>query len=141
MSTPAGRSRCISASIVFGDACKNVDQPLVRPHLEVLARLLVVVGRALHAEAIDLRRKRHGAADEGAGALCRLDDALRRLIQDLVIIRLEAYANHLLRHYFLLFSYSATAVTTPAPTVRPPSRIAKRRPSSHAIGVMSSTSI
>ena len=31
-------------------------------------------------------------------------------------------------------------VTTPAPTVLPPSRIAKRRPSSHAIGETSSTS-
>src|SRR5512139_1104657 len=32
-------------------------------------------------------------------------------------------------------------VTRPAPTVRPPSRIAKRRPSSMAIGWMSSTVI
>ena len=32
-------------------------------------------------------------------------------------------------------------VTTPAPTVRPPSRMAKRRPSSQAIGVISSTSM
>ena len=31
--------------------------------------------------------------------------------------------------------------TTPAPTVRPPSRMAKRRPSSIAIGAISSTSI
>ena len=30
------------------------------------------------------------------------------------------------------------SVTTPAPTVRPPSRMAKRRPASHAIGVISS---
>ena len=32
--------------------------------------------------------------------------------------------------------YSRIFVTTPEPTVRPPSRIAKRRPSSHAIGVI-----
>src|SRR5579864_2249609 len=42
---------------------------------------------------------------------------------------------------FLLRHYSMTLVTTPAPTVRPPSRIAKRSPSSHAIGVISSTFI
>src|SRR6266700_2066033 len=36
--------------------------------------------------------------------------------------------------------YSVILVTTPAPTVLPPSRIAKRSPSSHAIGVMSSMS-
>ncbi len=33
------------------------------------------------------------------------------------------------------------AVTTPAPTVRPPSRMAKRSPCSTATGVISSTSI
>ena len=34
--------------------------------------------------------------------------------------------------------YSIMLVTTPAPTVRPPSRMAKRRPSSMAMGVISS---
>jgi len=34
--------------------------------------------------------------------------------------------------------YLRILATTPAPTVRPPSRMAKRRPSSMAIGVMSS---
>ena len=38
-------------------------------------------------------------------------------------------------------NYSATSVTTPEPTVRPPSRIAKRRPFSIAMGVISSTFI
>lgn len=38
-------------------------------------------------------------------------------------------------------AYSVILATTPAPTVRPPSRIAKRRPSSMAIGAISSTSI
>ena len=37
-------------------------------------------------------------------------------------------------------SYSTILATTPAPTVRPPSRMAKRRPWSMAIGVISSTS-
>jgi hypothetical protein len=37
-------------------------------------------------------------------------------------------------------SYSMMEATTPAPTVRPPSRMAKRRPSSMAIGTISSTS-
>ena len=35
--------------------------------------------------------------------------------------------------------YSATSMTTPEPTVRPPSRMAKRRPFSMAMGVISST--
>ena len=38
-------------------------------------------------------------------------------------------------------NYSLILETTPEPTVRPPSRIAKRRPSSIAIGVISSTSM
>src|SRR5665811_2172317 len=37
--------------------------------------------------------------------------------------------------------YSSMLVTTPAPTVRPPSRIANRNPSSIATGVISSTPI
>ena len=37
------------------------------------------------------------------------------------------------------WTYSMISATTPAPTVRPPSRIAKRRPSSIAIGTISST--
>ena len=37
--------------------------------------------------------------------------------------------------------YSVMAATMPAPTVRPPSRMAKRRRSSMAIGTISSTSI
>ena len=39
------------------------------------------------------------------------------------------------------FHYLVMPDTTPAPTVRPPSRIAKRRPSSIAIGAISSTSM
>ncbi|MBF8270955.1 MAG: hypothetical protein HW380_60 [Magnetococcales bacterium] len=40
----------------------------------------------------------------------------------------------------LLGFYCKTSLTTPAPTVRPPSRMAKRRPFSMAIGAISSTS-
>jgi len=38
-------------------------------------------------------------------------------------------------------TYAIILLTTPAPTVLPPSRIANRVPSSRAIGAMSSTSI
>ena len=40
-----------------------------------------------------------------------------------------------------ILTYASIADTTPEPTVLPPSRIAKRRPSSIAIGVISSTEI
>jgi hypothetical protein len=41
----------------------------------------------------------------------------------------------------LAIDYSVMLVRAPAPTVRPPSRMAKRWPTSRAIGVMSSTPI
>jgi len=41
--------------------------------------------------------------------------------------------------HHLCSRYSITLATTPAPTVRPPSRIAKRRPSSIAIGAIKLT--
>ena len=43
--------------------------------------------------------------------------------------------------YLMEKDYSMTCATTPAPTVRPPSRMAKRSFSSMAIGTISSTSI
>ena len=44
-------------------------------------------------------------------------------------------------YYLLKLNYARIEETTPEPTVLPPSRIAKRRPSSIAIGVISSTVI
>ena len=41
--------------------------------------------------------------------------------------------------FYDLRNYSSMSITTPEPTVRPPSRIAKRRPFSIAMGVISST--
>ena len=46
-----------------------------------------------------------------------------------------------LSHQQVCIDYSIIFATTPAPTVRPPSRIAKRRPSSIAIGAISFTVI
>ena len=42
---------------------------------------------------------------------------------------------------FMRANYSLMPMTTPEPTVRPPSRMAKRRPFSMAMGVISSTSM
>ena len=71
---------------------EDVDQALVRAHLEVLARLLVDVRRPVDAEPVDLRGERHRTADERARALRRIDDALGRLIEHAVIVWLEADA-------------------------------------------------
>src|SRR3954463_16241618 len=108
----------------------DVDQPLVRPNLEVLPRVLVLERRADHAVHVLLRRQRHGTGDGGAGALSRVDDVLRGLVDLLMVIALQPYTDLLLWHRRLLSlsRYLMISVTTPAPTVRPPSRIAKRRP-------------
>src|SRR5581483_7380656 len=68
---------------------EDVEQPLVDPHLEVLARVLVDVGGADHAVTVDLGGERDGAPDTGLRADDRLDDLLRRLVDDLVIVGLE----------------------------------------------------
>src|SRR5688572_20888476 len=57
---------------------KDVDQPLVRADLEVLARVLVRERRADHAVDVLLRGQGHGPGHRGAGAGCRLDDLLGR---------------------------------------------------------------
>src|SRR6185436_5291666 len=42
----------------------DVEQPLVRPDLELLARLLVDVRRAVHGELLDARRQWNRTANE-----------------------------------------------------------------------------
>src|SRR5579863_9335968 len=79
----------------------DVDQPLVRPHLEVLARVLVLVRRADDAVHVLLGRQRHGTGDARAGTGHRVDDLPRRAVDDLVVICLEPDADLLSRHYGL----------------------------------------
>src|SRR5467141_3015144 len=113
----------------------DVDEPLVRSDLELLAGVLVDEWTLDDGELLDARRQRDRTGDRRPRALRGLDDLRRGLVDELVVVRLEADPDALLCHYAITF------VTTPAPTVWPPSRIAKRRPSSRAIGVMSVTSI
>src|SRR6266702_2902651 len=65
-----------------------------------------------------------------------VDRLLRRLedVEQALVVRLQADADLVVHAR----GYSKILVTTPAPTVRPPSRMAKRSPSSIAIGVMRS---
>src|SRR6266550_1806842 len=52
---------------------EDVDEPLVRAHLEVLSAVLVLVRRADDAVDVLLRRQRYRADDPGAGARHGLD--------------------------------------------------------------------
>src|SRR6478672_3626114 len=76
----------------------DVDQPLVRAHLEVLARILVLEGAPDHAVDVLLGWQGHGAGDRRAGSLRRLDDVASRLVHLVVVIALEPDADLLLRH-------------------------------------------
>src|SRR5262245_16837434 len=106
-------------------------------NLELLLRVFVDERRADDAEFLDLRWERHRTGHLRPRRFRRFYDAARRLVKHLVVIGLEADAYPLTGllgdHRFLaptckkLFEnshYSAMAVTTPAPTVRPPSRMA-----------------
>src|SRR5262245_43631871 len=127
----------------------DVEQALVGTNLELLAALLVDMGRAIDGEALDSGRQRDRAPHASAGPLRRVDDLARRLVEHPVIERLQADANVLAFHGALpglaaalqRLCHAMMEATTPAPTVLPPSRMAKRKPSSMAIGAISSTSI
>src|SRR6185437_12935098 len=109
---------------------------------ELVARGLVLVRRAQDVEALDARGHGHRALHHGAGALGRLHDLEGRLVDQLVVERLQADADLLLSEGLCHVSlYSRILVTTPAPTVRPPSRMAKRSFSSMAMGWISVTVI
>src|SRR3954451_3485048 len=93
----------------LGRRVDDVDEALVRAHLEVLAAVLVLVRRPDDDEDVLLRRKRHRAHHGGTGTRHRVDDLARRVVDDLVVIRLQADADLLSRHlrYVSLSPYSA----------------------------------
>src|SRR3954467_11004814 len=97
----------------------DVDQTLVRAHLEVLARGLVLGRRTDHAETVDLRGQRHRARDLRPGTRHRLDDLPRRGVDDLVVIGLEPDADLLSRHggfcFLLSMPLRAKAVALACP--------------------------
>src|SRR5262249_46874361 len=101
---------------------------------------LVDVRAAQHRVLVDARRKGDRPRDACARALRGLHDLARRLVEQAVIVGLEANPNLVGLSHGLL-PYSKILVATPAPTVRPPSRIAKRCFSSSATAVMRSTVI
>src|SRR5436190_2434390 len=72
---------------------EDVDQPLVRAELELLARLLVDVRRAEHRPLVLLGRQRNRAREARAGAPRRVHDFRRRLVQHPAVVGLQADAD------------------------------------------------
>src|SRR5665647_1336318 len=80
----------------------DIDEPLVRADLEVLARILVLERALDNAIHVLLGGKRHGTRDGRATTLRRLHDGLGAAFDQLVIVRLQPDADLLLSHSSLL---------------------------------------
>ena len=94
MSTPGGRLRpLLRASIVLPVGCRMSIEPLVGADLELLARLAVDVRAAQHGVALDARRQRDRAVDDGPGALGGVDDLVGGAVEDLVVVGFHADAD------------------------------------------------
>src|SRR4051812_48211907 len=102
----------------------DVDEALVGPHLEVLAGVLVLVGRADHAVHVLLGRQRHRAGDLRTRAGDGVHDLARRGVDHLVVIGLEPDADLLSRHRslssFVSSRWSCPVVLRHSPHRRPP---------------------
>src|SRR5437867_2787172 len=77
---------------------EDVEQPLVRADLELLPGLFVHVGRPIDGELVDDRRQGNRSCNARARPLGRRHDLAGRLIQDAVIVCLQADANLLVQH-------------------------------------------
>src|SRR5438552_14824955 len=71
---------------------EDVEQTLVGADLELLTRLLVDVRRAVHGETLDVGGKRDRPGDPPARPAHGLDDLAHRLVEQPVIVRLQADA-------------------------------------------------
>src|SRR5207245_10759475 len=72
---------------------ENVDDALVRAHLELLARVLVDERAADHGQLGDLGGNRDGAGSARVGTAGRVDDLDRALVQDTMDVCLDAHAS------------------------------------------------
>ena len=103
---------------------------------EMLVRIFVDKCRAPYCKPFLLAWQGYRADYLRAGAFSGFDNALGRLVKYTMIIRLKADTNFLFGHFS---TYWMILVMTPAPTVRPPSRMANFEPCSKATGTISST--
>src|SRR5215831_14816552 len=117
---------------------QDVQEPLMRADLKLFPRFLVDVRRAQHGRDAAGSRQRNGPGYLRTRPFCRVHDFGGGLVQHPVIVRLQSNAYAFSQSHRV--SYSRISVTVPAPTVRPPSRMANRSPLSMATGVINSTS-
>ena len=76
-------------------------------HLELLAGLFVNVDRAVHGVLADPRRQQHGARYKGAGPLGRVDDLGGGLVDEPVVVGVQADPDALLTGgFYVVFVFS-----------------------------------
>jgi methionyl-tRNA synthetase len=135
---PAGH-QLATPELLFEKIEDDVIQAQVGADFELIARGFVDVRGTQHVITLDLGRQRHRTLDHSASALGGVDDFLGGTVDQVVVKRLQTDADFLALHVQSSPAYLMILATTPAPTVRPPSRMAKRRPSSMAIGAIRAT--
>ena len=114
---------------------ENVHQAFVCTNLELLPRLLINVRRTKHSPLVFYSRQRDRTRHARTSSFRSFYDFRCRLIEHAVVVRFQTDANAFSQRHF----YFTISDTVPAPTVRPPSRIANRNPLSIATGVINST--
>src|SRR5258706_10525744 len=89
---------------VHGLWCRidDVEKPLMGADLELLAALLVHMGRTVDRKALDARGQRNGSAHLRARALGRVHDLLGGVIENTVVEGFEPYTDVLALHDVLL---------------------------------------
>src|SRR5205809_3039984 len=102
----------------------------------MLMRVFIYECRASNCKPFELCWQGYGPNYMSATAFSCFNNSLGRLIQDTMIVGFKSNADFLLSH---ACTYSIILVTTPAPTVRPPSRMANFEPCSNATGTINST--
>ena len=91
---------------------EDVDEALVGAHLELLAGVLVLVGRAKYSDDLLLGGKGDRAGHVSARTLGRINDLFGRLIDELVLVGLELDPDFLACHFISsLLKYTQPCVS------------------------------
>src|ERR1700674_175710 len=72
---------------------EHVEQAFMRTNFKMLTRLLVDMWRTIHGEALDPGRQRNRPRHPAARAPYRIHDFAHRLVEQPMVVRLEAYPN------------------------------------------------
>src|SRR3989344_9012835 len=117
-------------------------------HFKLLTGIFINEARPIDRVLMDFGRQKDRSIGPSSISFDGFDDLLCRLVDNFIIVSFELNADALcclgFFRYFVWHnrsnrSYASTLVTTPAPTVLPPSRIAKRCFSCMAIGAINLT--